>query len=256
MPVICTTNDATDEAYAQSDWLTVWLIRVTVQTPSDSFTLSHSVAFDSFFCVFLCIAHIWIMCETPLWSPQRTTHWDHRGRGRQWDTFARGGLAFTHSHTRTLKLCRVSLITHCQPLIYPNFLTNFDHYDGCAIKIKIHAVSVSVLALFPLSLSLFVFLSLFALSLSLLGPGITRSLTATATAAERRVGHNKRCRCPLTMRSRKKMLSETNVQAQDLEMGGHRDTSCSKVNCMRGFAEIERDRHQSRSKKSKIGMKI
>lgn len=100
----------------------------------------------------------------------------------------------------------LSLITHCQPLIYPNFLTNFDHYDGCAIKIKIHAVSVS----FSLCVSLF----RFALSLSpFFGPGITRSLT------ERRVGHNKRCRCPLTLRSRKKMLSETSVQAQDLEMG-------------------------------------
>jgi len=51
---------------------------------------------------------------------------------------------------------RVSNNRHCQPLIFPNFLTNFAHYQGqagggatgrrggssrvgCAIKIKIHA---------------------------------------------------------------------------------------------------------------------
>lgn len=62
--------------------------------------------------------------------------------------------ADSHSHTHTHALKLNSLITHCQPLIYPNFLTNFDHYDGCAIKIKIHAVSVSVLALLPPCLSL------------------------------------------------------------------------------------------------------
>lgn len=71
----------------------------------------------------------------------------------------------THS-----KLCcwAGSLITHCQPLIYPNFLTNFDHYDGCAIKIKIHALPLSpclshtLPPYLPLSFSLSLFLSLAA----------------------------------------------------------------------------------------------
>jgi len=105
----------------------------------------------------------------------------------------------THTHTLTLalKLCSWagSLITHCQPLIYPNFLTNFDHYDGCAIKIKIHAPSLSLSQFLTLPPSL-------SLSLSVSGQNITRSLTSTAyantiAAEEFRVCHNKRC--PLTM---------------------------------------------------------